>query len=468
MSLENQIPSSFRDPFGSVFEIKGRIFRGIKKEKELLTHQFLGSSFFKCNAGKKIVNTKEISITEILDAGLSRDVADNFSLWVEHERIDFITYPYEWSFEFLRQAATFYLDLYIEALENGFQIKDASGFNIQYLGSTPIFIDTLSFEIYNDGDRWVGYKQFCEHFLAPLALSSYRNIDFNLWLRGSPDGLSIIDCSKLLPIKSYFNPTLLGNIHIQAMAMARIASTTKPSEKKISLPIKNLFAFLHSLKNFINKLKAPRESYWNNYSLKNSYSDESMKEKEKVVNDFVVSNNLKTVLDIGCNTGFFSGVALNAGAQRVIGLDIDGGAINLAAQSKYPLNKLFTPLQFDFTNPSPSMGWDLNERLTLEQRLPKIDGVICLALIHHLVIGKNIPIEQFVRWITRLSPIGLIEFVPKNDLMVVGLLANREDVFQTYCEHFFINCLEKYVKVEKIISLKNSSRKFISYRGICK
>jgi ribosomal protein L11 methylase PrmA len=465
MSLENQILGSFRDPFGSVFEIRGRVFRGIKKEKDLLVHKFLGSSFYKKNVGKQIVKTKEISKAEVLEAGISLDVINKFSLWVEHERIDFITYPYEWSFEFLRCAAIFYLDLYVEALENGFQIKDASAYNIQFLGLVPIFIDTLSFESYCDGDKWIGYKQFCEQFLAPLAVSSYCGVDFNPWLRGSPDGLSIIDCSKLLPLKSLFSLTLIGNIHIQAMCMSRISATTSKINYKTqnSIPKKNLIAFLRSLKRFIKKLKAPKESYWNRYDLENSYSDNGTSDKEKIVKRFVESKNLKNILDVGCNSGHFSQVALMAGANRVIGLDIDSGAINLASKKITAPGKLFTPLLYDFTNPSPAMGWNLEERASLESRIPEIDGVICLALIHHIVIAKNIPIRDFIEWITKLSPNGLIEFVPKDDPMVIGLLASREDVFPNYSENYFLESLANFSNIEQVISLNNSKRKFILY-----
>jgi ribosomal protein L11 methylase PrmA len=229
------------------------------------------------------------------------------------------------------------------------------------------------------------------------------------------------------------------------------------------IPKQNLISLMESLKKFIAKLKASREGYWNSYELKNSYSEESAKEKEAIVKDFIASQDLKVILDVGCNAGYFSEVALNSGASRVIGLDIDGGAVNLASKRLDSSAKLFTPLLFDFTNPSPSMGWRLKERASLEERLPKIDGVICLALIHHLVIGKNIPIEDFVEWITGLSPRGIIEFVPKEDEMVIGLLSSREDVFPNYSEEYFIKCLKQCARIERILPINNSRRKLILY-----
>jgi SAM-dependent methyltransferase len=465
MSLEHQNPGSFRDPYGSVFEVNGRVLRGIKEEKALLASKFLDSDFYKSNAKEKIIETKTISLAELVEAGLSTDVVNSYQLWVEHKQVEFITYPYEWSFEFLRRAAVFYLALHIEALHKDFQLKDSSSYNIQFIGCNPIFIDTLSFEPYELGSRWVGYKQFCEHFLAPLALTSYTGVDFNPWIRGSPDGLTLVDASKLLPLKSFLSLTLLGNIHLHAMAMSKISSSSSltESKKRGKIPKQNLISLMESLKKFIAKLKAPRESYWNSYELKNSYSEESAKEKEVIVKYFIASQDLKVILDVGCNTGYFSEVALNSGASRVIGLDIDGGAVNLASKRLDSSEKLFTPLLFDFTNPSPSMGWRLKERTSLEERLPKIDGVICLALIHHLVIGKNIPIEDFVEWITGLSPRGIIEFVPKDDPMVIGLLASREDVFPNYSVDYFLECLARFTNIEQVIPLNNSKRKFILY-----
>ena len=462
---ENQNPGSFRDPYASVFEINGRIFRGVKKEKESAVHAFLESSFYKKNAGTKIVKTKEVSLNQVLEAGVSSVAIDKFSIWLEHEHVDFITYPYEWSFETLKNAALFYLNLYIEAINEGFQIKDSTAYNIQYIKGGAIFIDIPSFELYDEGDKWIGYKQFCEQFLAPLALSSYCGVEHNMWMRGSLDGINIIDCSKLLPLKSFFSITLLGNIHAQAWAMSDIVSATKQAkrinEKKI--PKKNLIALLDSLGIFIGKLEHPKSGYWSNYSLANSYSNLDVREKEKIVHEYVASNKIKTILDIGCNTGVYSQLALSAGADRAIGMDVDGGAVSFAAKSARSTEKFFIPLLYDFTNPSPSMGWNLQERMSLETRLPKIDGLICLALIHHIVIGKNIPLDYFVEWLTRLSPKGLIEFVPKEDPMVIGLLSNREDVFADYHESYLTDYLGKYVKIDKIIPLKGSYRKFIIY-----
>jgi len=465
MIFAEQNYGSFRDPSGSVFEIGERVFRGISEGMVEPIHKFINSPFYKKNAGRKIVKTKKIGKKIVLDAGLPSKVVNNFPLWVEHQRLEFITYPYEWCSEFLRKAAIFHLELKIDALNAGYIIKDSSAYNVQFIGQTPIFIDILSFEPYKDGSYWIGYKQFCEHFLGPLALSSYAEIEFNSWFRGSPDGLRIDDISRALPLKSYFSLTLLGNIHLHAWAISKIDSSTKSpfTKKNTQLPKKNLIAFLGSLKKFIMKLKLTNHTYWNDYSKKNSYSKDAIKEKEIAIRQFVIKNNLKCILDIGCNTGHFSKIALKAGAKKSIGLDIDGSAINQSVRECSSLNNNYIPLQYDLTNPSPSVGWGLKERMPLTHRLPKIDGVICLALMHHLIIGKNIPLSEFVRWVVDLAPFGIIEFIPKSDPMVINLLAFRKDIFDNYTESYFHEILKQHARIEQVIKSKNTMRKLFFF-----
>ena len=172
---------SFKDPYGSVYEFGDKILRGVKSPKSFEIKEFLTSDFYKSKENE-IVKTTLLKKEELIQLGLSNDLINNYDVWLEHEKIDFITYPYEWSFEYIKKAAVFHLDLQILSLKAGYQIKDSSAFNIQFVNGKPIFIDILSFEKYNDGDYWIGYKQFCEHFLAPLLINSELNIDHNTFL----------------------------------------------------------------------------------------------------------------------------------------------------------------------------------------------------------------------------------------------------------------------------------------------
>jgi len=291
MNARNE--GSFRDPFATVFEVNNRVFRGIKKEKILLHQKFLLSKFYKANAGSKIISTNECSAEELLEAGLAQAIVDSYDLWVEHERLDFISYPYEWGFEFLKSAGIFHLDLQLEALKHNYQLQDSSAYNIQFVGSKPIFIDTPSFIEYKDGDHWLGYKQFCEHFLAPLALNYYSNVEFNTLLRGSIDGISIMDASRILPFRSFLNLTIACNIHLHAWAISKISSKsrfTNKSKPASHVPKQNLIALLESLKRCLVKMTPGTSSYWGEYdSSSNSYSKKMTHDKKLIVENFVNS-----------------------------------------------------------------------------------------------------------------------------------------------------------------------------------
>ena len=427
---------SFRDSDGHVFIASDRIFRGISSHVAAHVRRFLDSGFYKQRAGSQIVETTEVSSQEVVSAGLAIDEVNAYDMWVEHARIPLVSYPYEWSFESLKAAACLTLNLLIDGINDGYVLKDASAFNVQFIHSQPIFIDVLSFTKYTDGEPFVGYKQFCEHFLAPLCLSAHAGIDFNTWFRGRLDGLDLVDVSKVLPASTCLRPQMLMHLHAQAWAMRKVRATTSGAKRQRPRPVsrRNLIALVDSLKRFIAKLQRKRPSYWQSYSNCNSYREAAQVDKTRMAREFIIENKIRTVLDLGCNTGQYARGAIQAGAQRVIGLDVDCGAIDIASRVAREQALPIQALYFDITNPSPDMGWMHHERLALEQRLGQVDGLFCFALIHHIVIGKNIPIEFFVRWVCQLAPKGLIEFVPKSDPMVQGLLRHREDIFIEYTQ----------------------------------
>ena len=449
---------SFKDPYGSVYEFGDKILRGVKSPKSFEIKEFLRSDFYKSKENE-IVKTTLLKKEELIQLGLSNDLINNYDLWLEHEKIDFITYPYEWSFEYIKKAAVFHLDLQILSLKAGYQIKDSSAFNIQFVNGKPIFIDILSFEKYNDGDYWIGYKQFCEHFLAPLLINSELNIDHNTFFRGDIGGLDLNLISKLMPIKSFFKPLIFFHIHLHAFSMKNIYSTSKKKIEKKKIKKANLIALVETIKSKIEKIKLNKKTYWSSYENENSYSDISIQKKTDVVSDFVKKYKLEKVLDLGCNTGKFSEISFLAGAKKVIGLDFDSGAIDIACQKKFFIDKDFTPLVYDLTNPSPSLGWDLKERVPIKNRLKHIDGLICLALIHHLTFSKNIPLSDTINFFSKLAKYALIEFVPKEDEMVASLLQNREDVFFDYDQENFQKYMSKNYEILSIIDIPSSKRK---------
>lgn len=465
MSEAGRLPGSFRDPTGSVFRAGGRIFRGITQQAGAGAARFLQSPFYARNAGKRIVATRIVDPGEVAAAGLPADNVARFPFWVEHEPIGFISFPYEWSFALLQSAALLHLDLHIEALGHGYDLKDATPYNIQFRGCSPVFIDTLSFQEYRENSYWVGYKQFCEQFLAPLALNAYGKVDFNHWFRGTLDGIDLVSASRLLPARTLLNPTLLANIHAQAWAMSRVSATRSSGSgrKPAGLPRQHYVHLLGSLRRFIAKLQPHSDTYWADYRNDSSYSDAGAREKEALVTGFLRANSVRRLLDLGCNTGYYSAKAIDAGVAQVIGTDFDTGALNVAARDAAARNLNITPVYLDICNPSPATGWNLAERASLHERIRGVDASISLAVMHHIVIGKNIPMEEYVEWLLGLAPRGLVEFVPKADPMVAGLLAHREDIFPDYSQERFLQLLSRKATVTAVHPLANSKRVLVTF-----
>ena len=446
---------SFRDPLGTVYEKNNKVFRKVNISYFEFCNRFLSSDFFQKNKKESIVDTKFV---ESINSDFKEDPS---VFWLEHEKIKLISYPHEWGFENLKKAAIFHLKLQKKALEAGFVIKDASPYNVQFKMGEPIFIDLLSFEDYREPSYWLGYNQFCENFLNPLLIKAYSGVDHNQFFRGSIDGVGAQLTSEILPLKTWFSFNTLSHVHLAAWAKKKVDATSKKTllSSKSGISKHNLIALWDSLILFICKLKTKKKTYWGNYENNTSYESESAQHKDKLVGNFVSKNNLQTLLDLGCNSGRYSRIAFDHKAKFVIGLDVDGGAIDKANLSKEFKNKEFIALQFDLMNPSPAIGWRNLERKTLWDRLPKVDGIICLALIHHICIGKNVPLEEFVKFLFSLSKSVLIEFVPKSDPMVKGLLTNRQDIFTDYNEKCFEKEIIKYGKIQDIYQIRGSSRK---------
>ena len=402
-----------------------------------------------------------------MEAGIPGAQVGAWAMWVEHKTLPFVTYPYEWPFECLRQAACLTLDLLADALRSGFTLKDASAFNVQFIDSRPVFIDVLSFVEYEDGAPFLGYKQFCEQFFAPLCLAAFAEIDFNQWFRGRLDGLDLIESSRALPLSSRLRPQVLMHIHCQAWAMRKLKSgSTRRSFDRMQrrIPRRNLIALAENLRQYIGGMKRVRRTYWQKYAEHNSYDDRSRTSKKQIAQEFMTRTGPARLLDLGCNTGEYTKVAIDSGATSVIGVDSDCGALDLAttrAQREcWPAQFLF----WDIANPSPDLGWLRGERTALERRLRGVNAVFCFALIHHLVIGRNIPLEEFVRWTCDLAPRGLIEFVPKSDPMTQGLLHDRQDVFERYDQEHFEQALAEHVAIVKVHDLRPTTRTIFEFQ----
>ncbi|OGS22099.1 MAG: hypothetical protein A3J83_03755 [Elusimicrobia bacterium RIFOXYA2_FULL_40_6] len=441
---EEALPSSFRDPSGYVFYKDSVLYRRINQSYKENYEKLISSGLYKSLAGKCfIVPHEEISS----DGGIT----------IKPLQIPFISYPYEWCFSQLKDAALLTLDIQKEALKFGMTLKDCSAYNIQFYKGKAIFIDTLSFETYNEGQPWIAYKQFCQHFLAPLALIVYKDIRLNNLSKEFLDGIPLDLASKILPAETWFKLSLLSHIHIHSKSQKRY-SCEEIKKSSFHISKQSLLALIDNLETAVKKLRwSPGKTEWADYYSDNSYTDSVMKQKQKTVSEFIDKVNPKNVWDLGGNTGRFSRIASDKGLNT-ISFDIDPCAIESSYQeAKKKGEKNILPLVMDLTNASPGIGWANNERMPLIQRGP-VDLALALALVHHLAISNNVPFKKIADFLGSVCRALIIEFVPKMDVQVQRLLSSREDVFPGYTRENFEQEFSKCFAIEKSLNIDDSKR----------
>lgn len=453
---------SFRDPAGHVYQIDGRILRTVTS-RAVPDYEFLRQSDFLLDVTDRgwFVGASEI------DPSVLGLVDEDVRYVVEHPRIPFISYPYEWSFPALKAAALLHLDLHLEALQHNVNLCDASAYNVQFLGARPIFIDMLSMRRYRDGEFWLGHRQFCEQFLNPLLLRAYFGVPHNAWYRGNLEGITTIDLNRMLSLRQKLSWNVISQIVLPAR-MQRTAIVKRPEDlnklKQRRLPSHAFRAMLTQLRNWISKL-VPADSsktVWGDYDKTHSYSSDEATAKHKFVGDFVSHVKPALLWDLGCNTGEYSQTALDAGAKHVIGFDFDQTALERAFARANDKNLNFLPLYLNAANPSPDQGWNLAERSGLQSRA-SADAMISLAFEHHLAIGHNIPLDKAIDWLTGLAPTGVIEFVQKSDPTVQEMLALREDIFDDYNESNFSSLLQQRARIVKSETVSATGRRLFWY-----
>lgn len=442
-------PASFRDRSGHVFRREGVIHRRVEPRYGPHYDRLMASGLY----GKLLTRGALIAHEEVartpLDEGAYRILRP--------EPLPFISYPYEWCPGQLRAAALLTIDVMQASLDHGLILKDASAFNVQFMGSRPVLIDTLSFEIYEEGRPWVAYRQFCEHFLAPLALACGRDPRTLGLLQSHIDGVPLPLASPLLPWRSWLNFGLLTHVHLHARAEARLGHATKAAAR-VTLPRRSLVALIDSLRRTTEGLRLPaRRSDWSEYEGTCTYSATSRDEKAQVVRSFLAAANPRLVFDLGANAGAFSRLATEAGAF-VVSIDGDADVIEASfARARTEADARLLPLVMNLANPTPALGWDGRERQSLSERGPA-DAVLALALVHHLALANNVPLPMIAAWIARLGRRALVEFVPKDDPQSQRLLAVREDVFGAYDRARMEQALAQHFVVEKTVELTGSGR----------
>ena len=434
--------SSFRDTSGFLFYHENEIYRIINSSYKKQYEKLMNSNLYQKLEEKNLI----ISHSEVENLDFDYD----YYKIIKPEKIPFISYPYEWSFSQLKNAALLTLRIQKAAMKYGMTLKDASAFNVQFVNSHPIFIDTLSFEIYEDGQIWKPYKQFCQHFLAPLALISKKDIRLNLLSKTFIDGIPIDLAAKLLPKTTFGNFGLMAHIHAHAKSQKHYEDKDAKIKQK-SLSKRSFEGLIESLKSSIEKMTWNEDNTeWGDYYSDTNYSEKSFEEKKQFISSAIDEIKPKLVWDMGANTGIFSRLASNKGINT-ISFDIDP----LAVEKNYisSLNnseKNILPLILDLTNPTSNIGWNNNERMSIMERGPA-DMVFALALVHHLAISNNVPLKKIAEFFSQISNFLIIEFIPKSDSQVKRLLLTREDIFENYDEKNFET---EFIKFFKIISCK--------------
>jgi ribosomal protein L11 methylase PrmA len=389
---------------------------------------------------------------------------------LEHERIPFISYPYEWTFSALKAAALLHLDLQLQALAKDLALSDATAYNVQFVGGRCLHIDPLSFRRYREGEIWEGYRQFCEQFLNPLLLQSLCGVPYQPWYRGALEGIPTPELAALLRFRSrlsinvFLHVTLHARLQRRSRAQPPTSTESLKEKAQSGLSRRRFEVMLRGLRDWIGGLKpAGIEGVWTDYSTARPYRDEETTAKHAVVAEFAAATKPAMLWDIGCNDGEYSLAALANGADLVIGFDSDHGALERGFAASQATGARFQPLYSDIANPAPSQGWRQSERRGLFERR-SADAVLALGLIHHLAIGRNVPLDQVVEWLTGLAPQGLIEMIPKSDPKVQTLLALREDVFPDYNPAAFESALRQRAAIVSATPVTASGRVMYWFR----
>jgi len=427
-------PASFRDPAGYVFRRDGLLYRAVQPAGAADWEAYRSSGLHdRLVADRLVIEVEEVP-SELAPTPDAVAV-------LRPRTLDFISHPYEWSFSQLKEAALLTLELQSRALDAGMRLKDASAYNLQFEAGRPIHIDTLSFEVAEATEPWPAYRQFCEHFLAPLALIAHRDARCGLMLRDHIDGIPLDLAARLLPGRTRLNFGLLSHLHAHAGAQRRAsrapvqshagadASASPRPPRRISATGQR--ALLDSLRRTVSGLRWEPTGHWAGYATATSYSAAATASKGEIVRDMLVAAGGASAWDLGANTGVYSALAAEAG-YRVVAWDQDAGSVEAHwRRVRGDGNPAVLPLILDLANPSPAIGWALAERASfLERGQP--DVILALALVHHLAIGNNVPLPAVARLFARLSPRAIVEFVPKEDPMTRQLLASRRDIFDGY------------------------------------
>lgn len=448
------VPSSFRDPSGRLFWHEGKLYRTVT-EQYIETYRAVRDSglFEKLTADHRVVPFRERPAEEF--PGLPGQAA----LILEPDLLPFISYPYEWSFGQLKDAALLTLDLHMAGLKKNFLLKDASAYNVQFCRGKPIFIDHLSFDRCDRYPVWPAYGQFCRHFLAPLVLMAKVDPGLNQLLKLHIDGIPLPLARKLVPTRRLLTFGLMIHFSSHARSQEKYADKGEIVKTVRTLSPRQMMNIALSLRETVSALDwQPAGTQWSEYYDGTNYSDQAMADKIRLMTDFIGAiPRPAMVWDFGGNTGVMSR-AIRTSAGQIICFDLDPAAV----ETNYRLTKKnrednILPLVMDFNNPSPGVGFASEERLSLGSR-GRADLGMALALVHHMAISNNLPLAYLARYFASLCRYLIIEFVPREDSQVQRLLLSREDIFSQYTEDHFIEAFRDGFEICRREKIADSKR----------
>jgi SAM-dependent methyltransferase len=452
-------PGSFRDPDSRIFTTDGRVLR-LLSEQGLADWRTLSASplFDELVREGTLVATREAADLPQLPGALHGEVA----AVLEHDVIPFVSYPYEWTFGMLRDAALLQLRILRRALEERMTLKDSSPYNVQWRGARPVFIDVGSFERLREGEPWAGYRQFCMLFLYPLLLQAWKDVPFQPWLRGSLDGISPQECRNLLSARDLLRRGVLTHVVLHGRLERRYEERDvdlKRELKSAGFHHELIVANVKRLERLIGRLRwQPERSEWSEYGPETSYSREDAERKASFVAEAVAGERPGLVWDLGCNEGRHARIAAEH-ADYVVAMDADSVVVDrLYTALKEENEERILPLAVDVCDPPPALGWRGRERRPLPER-GRPDLTLCLALVHHVSIAGNVPVAQFLDWLRGVTESLVIEFVAPEDPMAHRLLARkRPNDHPDYRADWFEQCLSERFQVVRSEPLAAGTR----------
>lgn len=422
---------SFRDPCGKIYRgAAGEVYRATDQKTTDTLNTLLAQPFHqKWRATDDIIATDPADIT-----------IDDWHGVFRHPPLPFISYPYEWPFSMLRDAALLQLRLQQEALENGWTFKDATPYNIQWRGTRPVFIDTASLIPAAPGAPWSAHRQFCTLYLYPLLIAAHRGISHTGILRAHLDGLSAQQAARYFPGLQRFKKGVPAHILFPAAVQRRLAAAppkppkTPPTAHRPQSPTTQ-FGLLHGLRQTLLALRPPAASTeWSDYATQHSYSPSDYEAKKQFVQQIAAARPRRLVWDLGANTGDFA-LLCTPHADHVVAADGDEQAIErlYLKQRKKAKNTAdnLIPLIQNVANFSPAQGFAGQERRAFDHREPP-QLILCLALVHHLRISANIPMPLFLDWLRATDAEAIVEYVDRDDNMTQRLLQNKQESYPDY------------------------------------